>query len=142
MANASAPLRSWCAAAAGRVLLRTERRLRASPGTGAGSSSTILWCQRSGCSAACLLLLRVSRGIPKFAAPSPVESSMHASLVRSARGAIPLHAVKADNLKRWLPTRGKREAEWLRAANFAAKEYELLLVPNGSGGLAAAVLGL
>jgi leucyl aminopeptidase len=67
---------------------------------------------------------------------------MHASLVRSARGAIPLHAVKADNLKRWLPTRGKREAEWLRAANFAAKEYELLLVPNASGGLAAAVLGL
>jgi leucyl aminopeptidase len=67
---------------------------------------------------------------------------MHASLVRSARGAIPLHAVKAANLKRWLPTRSRREAEWLRAANFAAKDYELLLVPNGSGGLAAAVLGL
>jgi leucyl aminopeptidase len=67
---------------------------------------------------------------------------MHASLVRSARGAIPLHAVKADSLKRWLPTRGKREAEWLRAASFTAKEYELLLVPNATGRLAAAVLGL
>jgi leucyl aminopeptidase len=67
---------------------------------------------------------------------------MHASLVRSAKGAIPLHAVNASNLKRWLPTRGKREADWLRAANFSAKEYELLLVPNGSGGLASAVLGL
>src|SRR6476646_3643374 len=66
---------------------------------------------------------------------------MHASLVRSAKGAIPLHAVKADNLKRWLPTRGKREADWIRAANFGAKEYELLLVPGG-GGLASAVLGL
>lgn len=66
---------------------------------------------------------------------------MHASLVRSAKGAIPLHAVKADNLKRWLPTRGKREAEWIAAANFTAKEYELLLVPGG-GGLASAVLGL
>jgi leucyl aminopeptidase len=67
---------------------------------------------------------------------------MHASLVRSARGAIPLHAVRADNLKRWLPTRGKREAEWLQSASFSAREYELLLVPNGSGGIASAVLGL
>jgi leucyl aminopeptidase len=67
---------------------------------------------------------------------------MHASLVRSAKGAIPLHAVKAGDLKRWLPTRSRREAEWIRAANFAAREYESLLVPNGSGGLASAVLGL
>ncbi|MBV8799134.1 MAG: leucyl aminopeptidase family protein [Alphaproteobacteria bacterium] len=67
---------------------------------------------------------------------------MHASLVRSAKGAIPLHAVKADNLKRWLPARRQREADWIRAANFTAKEYVLLLVPNGSGGLASAVLGL
>jgi leucyl aminopeptidase len=66
---------------------------------------------------------------------------MHVSLVRSAKGAIPLHAVKADNLKRSIPTRAKREAEWIAAANFTAKEYELLLVP-GSGGLASAVLGL
>src|SRR4051812_18632085 len=67
---------------------------------------------------------------------------MHASLVRSARGAIPLHAVKSTDLKRWLPARGKREAEWLRAADFSAKQYELLLVPNAAGGLASAVLGL
>lgn len=67
---------------------------------------------------------------------------MHASLVRSAKGAIPLYAVKSADLKRWLPTRGKREAEWLRAANFSAKQYELLLLPNTGGGLASAVLGL
>src|SRR5256885_1938125 len=66
---------------------------------------------------------------------------MHASLVRSAKGAIPLHAVTAGNLKRWLPTRSRREAEWIRATNFSAKEYELLLVPGG-GGLASAILGL
>jgi leucyl aminopeptidase len=66
---------------------------------------------------------------------------MHASLVRSAKGAIPLHAIKAGNLKRWLPTRSKREADWIRAANFTAREYELLLVP-GSAGLASAILGL
>ena len=67
---------------------------------------------------------------------------MHASLVKSAKGAIPLHAVKSDNLKRWLHTRSRREADWIRAANFAGKEHELLLVPNATGGLASAVLGL
>jgi leucyl aminopeptidase len=67
---------------------------------------------------------------------------MHASLVRSARGAIPLHAVKADNLKRWLQTRRVREAEWLQASDFTGKQYELRLVPNAAGGLAGAVLGL
>jgi len=66
---------------------------------------------------------------------------MHASLVRSAKGAIPLHAVKTEDLKGWLPTRPKRESEWLKAANFSAKEGELLLVP-GSRALSSAVLGL
>ncbi|HSC19106.1 MAG TPA: leucyl aminopeptidase family protein [Rhizomicrobium sp.] len=61
--------------------------------------------------------------------------------MKSARGAIPLHAVKAGSLARWLPTRPKREAEWLRAANFRGRQYELLLVP-GANGLASAVLGL
>jgi leucyl aminopeptidase len=68
--------------------------------------------------------------------------SMHASLVRSAKSAIPLHAVTSDRLKRWLPTRGKREAAWLKAANFSGKDDELLLVPNATGGIACAVLGL
>ena len=54
---------------------------------------------------------------------------MHSSLAKSAKGAIPLHAVKPTDLKRWLSTRAKREAEWLRNAGFAAKEGELLLVP-------------
>jgi leucyl aminopeptidase len=49
--------------------------------------------------------------------------------------------VTSDNLKRWLPTRGKREAEWVGAANFTAKQYEVLLVP-GVNGVASAVLGL
>jgi leucyl aminopeptidase len=67
---------------------------------------------------------------------------MHASLVRSAKGAVPLHAVKADHLKRWLPTRRDREAAWLRATNFTAKQYDIALVPGSSGGIASAVLGL
>ncbi|HEX3651569.1 MAG TPA: leucyl aminopeptidase family protein [Rhizomicrobium sp.] len=66
---------------------------------------------------------------------------MHPSLVRSAKGAILLHAVTSDNLKRWLPTRGKREAEWVSAANFTAKQYDTLLVP-GAKGIASGILGL
>ena len=66
---------------------------------------------------------------------------MHPSLVRNAKRAIPLHAVASANLKRWLPTRSKREAEWARNANFSAKQYELLLMP-GASGVASAVLGL
>ena len=67
---------------------------------------------------------------------------MHESLVRSAKGAIRLHAVKAADLKRWRAGRPKREAAWLEAAGFAAKDGELALIPNGQGGLGAAVLGL
>jgi leucyl aminopeptidase len=66
---------------------------------------------------------------------------MHPTLVRSAKRAIPLHAVTSDNLKRWLPTRGKREAEWVRAATFASKQYEILLVP-GANGVSSVVMGL
>jgi len=67
---------------------------------------------------------------------------MHSSLAKSAKGAIPLHAVKAADLKRWLSARPKREAEWLKAAGFSAKEGELLLAPKPDGKLAFAVLGL
>jgi leucyl aminopeptidase len=67
---------------------------------------------------------------------------MHPSLVKSAKGAAPLHAISGDRLKRWLSTRSKREGEWLRSANFSAKEGEILLVPKASGGLSGAVLGL
>jgi leucyl aminopeptidase len=67
---------------------------------------------------------------------------MHASLARSAKGAIPLHAVLAQDLKRWLAARTKRDATWLKASNFTAADGELRLVPAASGGLACAVLGL
>jgi leucyl aminopeptidase len=66
---------------------------------------------------------------------------MHPSLVRTVKRAIPLHAVTSSNLKRWLPTRGKRESEWIRNANFTAKQYEILLVP-GAGGVGSAIMGL
>jgi len=67
---------------------------------------------------------------------------MHESLVRSAKGAVPLHAVKAVELKRWRKTLPAREGAWLESAGFAAKEGELALIPNARGGLAGAVLGL
>src|SRR5215472_1381856 len=67
---------------------------------------------------------------------------MHASLAKSARGAIALHAVTTKDLNDWLPRRQKREATFLKATGFSAKDGELRLVPNASGGIAFAVLGL
>jgi leucyl aminopeptidase len=67
---------------------------------------------------------------------------MHESLVRSAKGAVVLHAVKAAELKKWRAGRSKREADWLESAGFAAQAGELALIPNARGGVGAAVLGL
>ncbi len=67
---------------------------------------------------------------------------MHASLAKTARGAIPLHAVTSKKLKDWLSERPKREAAFLKATDFAAKDGELRIVPNASGDIALAVLGL
>ncbi len=67
---------------------------------------------------------------------------MHSSLVRSAKGAVPLHAVASSGLKKFLAGCDKREAGFLKAANFTAKDGDLKLVPNASGGIAFAVLGL
>ena len=66
---------------------------------------------------------------------------MHESIARSAKGAVPLHAVKVADMKRWLASRPKREQEWLKAAHFSAKDGELVLIP-GTKGIAGAVLGL
>ena len=67
---------------------------------------------------------------------------MHASFAKSARAAIPLHAVRALDLKAWIARRSKREAQFLKAVGFAAKEGDLRLVPAPSGAIAFAVLGL
>jgi leucyl aminopeptidase len=67
---------------------------------------------------------------------------MHSSFARTAKGAVALHAVPAPALKTWLGKRGKREASFLKSAGFAARDGDLKLVPNASGGIAFAVLGL
>jgi leucyl aminopeptidase len=67
---------------------------------------------------------------------------MHASFAKSARAAIPLHAVRTSDLKAWLGRCGKREAQFLRASGFEAEEGDLRLVPTARGSLAFAVLGL
>lgn len=67
---------------------------------------------------------------------------MHPSLVQRVKGAIPLYAVDAHNLDRFLAHRPKREAAWLRNAGFKAKTGELLLMPDTKGGLSFAILGL
>ena len=61
---------------------------------------------------------------------------MHASLVKSARNAIPLHAVRAKDARAWC-----QRMPFLKVSGFSGKDGELRLVP-GRGGIAAAVLGL
>src|SRR5579863_4721246 len=61
---------------------------------------------------------------------------MHASFVKNAKTAIPLHAVRAKDAKSW-----NQRIAFLKASGFSAKEGELRLVP-GRGGIASAVLGL
>ena len=53
-----------------------------------------------------------------------------------------LHAVAPKDLERFLAARPPNEGRWLSATGFAAKEGELQFVPNDSGRLQAAVLGL
>ena len=67
---------------------------------------------------------------------------MHPSLVKNAGNAIPLHAIKSADLKRWRDGHPKRESDWLASIGFTAKDGELVLVPKANGTLASAVLGL
>ncbi len=67
---------------------------------------------------------------------------MHASFANAARAAIPLHAVRAPDLKAWLARRSKREVQVLRTTGFEAREGDLRLVPAVNGDIASAVLGL
>jgi leucyl aminopeptidase len=67
---------------------------------------------------------------------------MHPNLVRTARNAVPLHAVASGDLKRFLASRSKRDAAYLKETGFTAREGELRLVPGGTGGVACYVLGL
>ncbi|HXC54282.1 MAG TPA: leucyl aminopeptidase family protein [Rhizomicrobium sp.] len=67
---------------------------------------------------------------------------MHASLSKTAKGAVPLHAVTTAGLKRFLAGLSKRDAAALKSAGFAARDGDLKLVTNPGGALAFAVLGL
>jgi leucyl aminopeptidase len=67
---------------------------------------------------------------------------MQVSFARNAKGAIPLHAVRTNDLKRWLTTRPKRETAYLKNIEFAARDGELRIIPDAQGGIASAVLGV
>ncbi len=67
---------------------------------------------------------------------------MHASFARTARNAIALHAVATADLQAFLKRLPKHEAAVLKSAGFAARDGDLRLVPDASGGIACAVLGL
>ena len=55
---------------------------------------------------------------------------------------IPVHAVLPKGLERFLAERGSAEARWLKSTGFAAKEGELVLVPDSEGAIGSVVLGL
>src|SRR5215472_16492875 len=55
---------------------------------------------------------------------------------------IPVHAVLPKGLERFLAERAGAEARWLKSVGFAAKDGELVLVPNSEGGIGSVVLGL
>ena len=67
---------------------------------------------------------------------------MHASFAKAARNSVPLHAVTAGDPKRFISKRPAREAAYLKNSGFVARDGDLRLVPNASGGIACAVLGL
>lgn len=67
---------------------------------------------------------------------------MHASLVKRAKGAIPIDAVTSRQAKAWLARQDANTGKWLRAINFSAKAGELRLVPSRSGEIGLVVLGL
>src|ERR1043166_6357946 len=55
---------------------------------------------------------------------------------------IPVHAVLPKGLERFLAERSSADARWLKAVGFAAKEGELVLVPDSAGGIGSVVMGL
>jgi leucyl aminopeptidase len=67
---------------------------------------------------------------------------MHSGLVRRAKDAVLLHAVKAADLKAWLAKRPAPESRWLVRSGFVARTGELSAVPDEAGGFAYFVLGL
>jgi len=67
---------------------------------------------------------------------------MHPSLAKNAKDAVPLHAIAESGLRNFLARCGRREAAFLKAAGFAAKADDLRLVPDATGKIAFAVLGL
>lgn len=67
---------------------------------------------------------------------------MHACLVTRAKTAIPLDAVRRSELDVWIGKTAPKDAKWLRASGFAAKEGAIALVPAADGDIAFAVLGL
>ena len=67
---------------------------------------------------------------------------MHTSFAKASRVSIPLHAVLASELKRFFDKQAKRDSAFLKNSAFAGREGDLRLVPNASGGIAYAVLGL
>ena len=67
---------------------------------------------------------------------------MHSCLVKSAKSAIPLYAVRAATREATLRALGRHVEQWAQSADFQARSGELLLVPGDDGRVAAILFGL
>jgi len=56
--------------------------------------------------------------------------------------ALPLHALRVEDLTDWLETLPVAARAWVETTGFAAKAGEVVLVPDAAGGLAMAAAGL
>ena len=67
---------------------------------------------------------------------------MAVNLVDDAAGGIPLNLIRADDWQAWISNRPETERAWAAANGFEAKPGSVCLVPDGNGGIAAALAGL
>lgn len=55
---------------------------------------------------------------------------------------LPLHPVTVEDLENWRSSLPAEQARWASAMGFSAKPGEVLVLPDGQGGIAAAAAGL
>ena len=67
---------------------------------------------------------------------------MHPCLVSSSKAAIPLHAIKKENLTAWLEQQDKTVSGFLKAVDFKAQAGKLVMIPGDDGGISMAVFGI
>ena len=72
---------------------------------------------------------------------TPLPETARLSFAPEEPGYVPLHVVAADDWPDWIAARPEADRRWAEALGFHASLGEVLTLPDGAGGLAAAVVG-